>query len=127
MTTKEEFVKAAEDLCEVMADAEPFYPGQVVTGAYPGRANVFGVISEIVCDDDGFDLKVQWEDGDTTRESCFEVIQLSGYAELTGRHYDAEAIRDKVKIAQQFPSTRHREPWEKIIDAYLAETYGQED
>jgi len=103
MTTKEEFVEAAEDLLTVMMDSEPFDVGQVVTASYAGRGGVFGVISEVTWDDDEsgyFELHVQWEDGETSRELPCEVIQLAGYAKLTGRHYDPESIRDSV--AQKF-------------------------
>ena len=92
------FENAAESLTRVMVSAEPFCVGQVVTAAYAGRDGVFGVISEIVDGEDSgfFELRVQWEDGEVSWELPCEVLQLNGYAELTGRHYDAEYIKDKV-------------------------------
>ena len=88
----------AEEMLRVMLNAEPFCVGQVVTAAYAGRDGVFGVISKITDGEDAglFDLRVQWEDGEASWELPCEVLHLSGYAELTGQHYDAEYIKDKV-------------------------------
>jgi hypothetical protein len=107
MTTKEEFVEAAEDLLTVMMASEPFDIGQVVTGSYAGCYDGFGVISKIAWDADGsgyFELTVQWEDGEATLETCDEVIRLEEYAELTGRHYDAEYIKDKIAEKVRLPN-----------------------
>ena len=97
MTTKEEFVDGALALLEMHSaiEMEPIKVGDVVTGAYPGRGDVFGVIEKII-EDDGEEFLVNWEDGKVTQETYFEIITLAGYASLTGRHYDPEAIRDKV-------------------------------
>ena len=100
-TTIEEFTQAASDLADCKPHTIQYAIGDVVTGAYPGRGDVFGVIADYVDgEDDGyFRLLVRWEDGKTTREDCDEVVTMPEYVRLTGRYYDPEYTIDKVRAA----------------------------
>ena len=75
--------------------------GDVVTGAYPGRGNVFGVIADFTGDDDSdcMGLWILWEDGIATAEACGEIVTMPEYLHLTGRHYDPQYTLDKVEAA----------------------------
>ena len=101
MTTREEFVEGSLELLEAYSTMEPSKIGDVVTGAYPGRDEVFGTIGKILENEDCDEFIVNWEDGAVTQETLFEIVTLANYASLTGRYYDPEAIRDKVERAHE--------------------------